>query len=70
MLLIDRVDACHNCVDLGHVTKLCKIDSLYSLHIGHIGSMLIFLFIRLSLVDNALLHVFHMEYFIFVRMFS
>lgn len=68
-LLIVNIDACHTCFTLGYVTKLCNIDSLFSLHKEHVGSTFIFLFIRLSLVGNALLHAFHIKCFIFSGIF-
>lgn len=57
------------CTVLGHVTK-CSIVSSCSLHIGHIGSTLMFLLIKLSFVGNASLHAFQIKCFIFGGMFN
>lgn len=70
MLLIDKVDACHICTALEQVTKLCKVVSLFSRHVWHIGPTLMFLFIKLSCVGNTLFHDFQMKCFIFVGIFN
>lgn len=65
MLLINNVDAYHTCTILRHFIRLCRIYPLCSLHKGYIGSIVIFLFIRLSLAGSALLHVFNINSLIF-----
>lgn len=69
-VLIVNGDVYQTSTIFGHVTRQCSIVSFCSLHIGHIGSTLMFLLIKLSFVDSVSLHAFHMKCFIFCGIFN